>query len=77
MEKTVDFNGTDVREFVRKFLGFTRVDDEDDLRSDLRLDEGKIEELVEACNKRFNAEVKLRGLSKIKQLVKRVRKTAR
>lgn len=77
MEKTINFTGTDVREFVKKYLGFSYVDDVDDLRSDLRLDEEKIEELVEACNERFNANVKLSGLCKIKQLVKRVRKTAK
>lgn len=77
MERTTNVSSSEIREFVQKFLGFSRLDDVDDLRSDLRLDEDKIDELVCACNKHFNAKVKLERLSKVKQLVKRVRKTAK
>lgn len=76
MEKS-KLTGSEIKDFVQKYLGFSSLHDEDDLRSDLRLDEWKIEEVVEACNKQFEANAQTDHLQKVKQLIKRVKFSAK
>lgn len=75
MTKNV-LTSSEIKDFILGHLGFTHVDDVDDLRSDLRLGEARINELVTACNVHFKATATKEHLNKVKQLVKRVKETA-
>lgn len=76
MEEKVRLTGSEIKDFIQEHLGFTHVEDVDDLRSDLRLGDGRIDELIAACNDKFNAKVTKEHLHKVKQLIKRVKNTA-
>lgn len=77
MEKNLSVTGSEIKDFIQKFLGFAQVEECDILRSDLRLDDANIEGLVAACNAKFAAQAKTEGLQTVKQLIKRVKKTAK
>lgn len=77
MEKNFKLTGSEIKNFIQNFLGFDHVEDCDSLRSDLRLDDGNIDELVTACNKQFEAKAYADKLQTVKQLIKRVKNTAK
>lgn len=77
MDQVLKLTGSEIKDFIQIFLGFAHVEDCDSLRSDLRLDDAGIDELVNACNKNFEAKVETEKLQTIKQLIKRVKNTAK
>lgn len=77
MEQKSKVTSSEIKDFIQEHLGFTYVEDVDDLRSDLRLGEARIDELIAACNARFEAQATKDHLQKVKQLVKRVKNSAK
>lgn len=77
MEKNLKVTGSEIKGFIQNFLGFAQVEECDILRSDLRLDDASIEGLVAACNAKFEAQAGIDRLLTVKQLIKRVKNTAK
>ncbi len=77
MDQVLKLTGSEIKDFIQTFLGFAHVEDCDSLRSDLRLDDAGIDELVNACNKNFEAKAETEKLQTVKQLIKRVKNTAK
>lgn len=77
MEKNLKVTGSEIKDFIQNFLGYAQVEECDIFRSDLRLDDASIEGLVAACNAKFEANAKVERLQTVKQLIKRVKSTAK
>lgn len=77
MEKKIKLTESEIKDFIQNFLGYAHVEGCDILRSDLRLDNANIDELVKACNKNFEANADTENLQTVKQLIKRVKNTAK